>query len=122
MSYTVWMYSKVKRLRVRGARRSDHEIAADPGTVGHITTLTVGSVLEMKIHAAGDDSRRVPMIPSLFNPELHAMLGPRMLVAGLERQGDQSDAGGATYMQEWAIEVMQPVPADHAESSHRPVA
>ena len=114
------MYSKVKRLRVRGARRADREISSDPGTVGHITMLTVGATVEMKLHAAGDDSRRDPVIPSLFNPIIQSMHGPRMLFSGLERQGEQADPNAPTFMQEWSIEVMQPVPADLAESAHRP--
>ena len=106
------MYSKVKRLRVRGARRSDREISADPGAVGHITMLTVGATVEMKLHAAGDDARRAPILPLLINPAIQSMHGARMLFAGFERQGDQSDAGAPTFMQEWAVEVMQPAPTN----------
>ena len=114
------MYSKVNRLRVRGARRADREISSDPGTVGHITMLTVGSTVEMKLHGAGDDARRAPIIPSLFNPVIQSMHGPRMLFAGFEQQGDQADPNAPTFMQEWAVEVMQPVPVELAEASHRP--
>ena len=108
------MYSKVKRLRQRGARRSDREIGSDPGTVGHITMATIGTIKEMKLHAAGDDSRRAPLIPLLYEPTIQAMHGARMLVSGLERQGDQADPAAPLFMQEWAIEVMQGAPAELA--------
>ncbi|MEJ7804942.1 MAG: hypothetical protein WKG03_03345 [Telluria sp.] len=100
------MYSKVKRLRARGARRSDREIGSDPGVVGHVTMATIGHTKEMKLHAAGDDSRRAPIIPLLYEPTIQAMHGARMLVSGLERQGDQADPAAPLFMQEWAIEVM----------------
>ena len=114
------MYSKVKRLRVRGARRSDREIASDPGIVGHITIVTIGTIKEMKLHAAGDDSRRAPVIPLLYEPALQAMHGARMLVSGLERQGNQADPTAPLFAQEWAIEVMAAPPAELEKSSHRP--
>ena len=104
--YTVCMYSKVKRLRVRGARRSDRDIQSDPGEVGRLTSLTAGSVRELKLHAAGDDSQRKPVIPILYEPVFKSINGNRMLFAGLERQGDQADPGAPLCMQEWAIEVM----------------
>jgi hypothetical protein len=114
------MYSKVKRLRRGGARRSDRDIQADPGTVGHVTLATVGTNREMKVHAAGDDSQRLPAIPLLYNPQLLAMHGNRQLFAGLERQGDQNDPSAPLFMQEWAIEVLVDPPAELAETSHRP--
>jgi len=96
------MYSKIKRLRIGGARRSDREIQSDPGVVGHITVALVGGTREMSLYGAGDDARRVPLIPLLLNPTIVAMGNARMLVTGLERKGD---ADGPTFMQEWAIEI-----------------
>lgn len=81
---------------------------------------TVGHIKEMKLHAAGDDSQRAPLIPVLFEPKIETMNGNRMLFSGLERQGDQSDRGAATVWQEWAVEIMAPPPAELAETSHRP--
>jgi hypothetical protein len=100
------MYSKVKRLRKHGARRSDREIGSDPGVVGHVTMATVGTTREMKLHGAGDDSQRKPLIPILFNPAIVTMNGNRMLFSGLERQGAQDDPAGPAFMQEWAVEVL----------------
>lgn len=120
--YTVCMYSKVKRLRRGGARRSDRDIQADPGKVGHVTMATVGINREMKLHAAGDDSQRLPIIPLLLNPIITAMVGNRQLFSGLERQGDQADAHAPLFVQEWAIEILTEPPAELAETSRRPPA
>ena len=114
------MYSKVKRLRVRGARRSDREIGSDPGVVGHVTMATVSHIKEMKLHAAGDDSRRIAAIPLLYDPVIQAMHGARMLISGLERQGDQADPAAPLFAQEWTTEVMVAPPQELAETPHRP--
>lgn len=111
------MYSKVKRLRQRGARLSEREIQSDSGTVGHLTLVGVGGHKELKLHGAGDDARANPIIPILYDAAMISMHGARMLFRGLERQGD--DANGVTYMQEWAVEVMVEPPAE-AHGSHRP--
>lgn len=114
------MYCKVKRLRSRGARRADREIGSDPGMVGHVTMATVGAIKEMKLHAAGDDSWRAAAIPILYEPVIQAMHGARMLISGLERQGDQAGPAAPLHMQEWAIEVMVEPPAELADIPHRP--
>ncbi len=114
------MYSKVKRLRKHGSRRPDREIQSAPGTVGHLTMVTIGNTRELKLHAAGDDSQRAPVIPMLFNPEIVSMHGARMLFAGWERKGDQNDPKSQTVLQEWSVEVMVEPPADLVRSSHRP--
>ena len=120
LDYAVSKYSKVKRLRQRGARKSDRDIQTDPGVVGHITMATVGTDREMKLHAAGDDSRRTPIIPLLFNPTITAMHGKRQLFEGLERQGNQDDPAAPLFMQEWAVEILAEPPVELATSSHRP--
>ena len=96
----------------------DHR-RGEPGTVGHVTMLTVGATREMKLHGAGDDSQRKPVIPSLLNPEIVAMGGNRMLFVGMERQGAQDDPNGPTLMQEWVVEVLVAPPAEMANTSHR---
>lgn len=114
------MYSKVKRLRRGGARKSGHDIQADAGMVGHITMATVGTMREMKLHAAGDDSRRAPAIPILYSPQIVTMHGNRLLFSGLERQGNQDDPEAPLFWQEWAIEVLAEPPVELAETPHRP--
>ena len=84
--------------------------------------LTVEATTEMKLHGAGDDSRRAPIIPLLYNPTIQAMHGKRMLFSGLERQGNQDEPASPLYMQEWSIEVMVEPPAELAQTPHRPVS
>ncbi len=81
---------------------------------------TVGAMREMKLHAAGDDSRRAPAIPILYGPEIITMHGKRILFAGLERQGNQEDTAAPMLMQEWSVEIMAEAPAELAQTSHRP--
>lgn len=111
------MYSKIKRLRVRGARLGDREIQADYGTVGHLTMSMVGGARELKLHALGDDAQANAVIPVLMDATLVSMHGARMLFTGYERQG--ADPKGVTYMQEWAVEVMVEQPAKLARSAPR---
>ena len=80
---------------------------------------TVGHVKEMKLHGAGDDARRAPLIPVLFEPKIEAMHGNRQLFSGLERQGNQADPNVVAVLQEWAIEVMAEPPAEDSNSPNR---
>jgi hypothetical protein len=100
------MYSKVKLLRQRGARRPDRDIASDLGAVGHLTLSSVGAMCELKLHGPEDDSQRNPLIPVLLDATLITMHGARMLFRGFERQGAQDDPAGPACLQEWAVEVM----------------
>lgn len=114
------MYSKVKSLRTRGARKADRDIQSDTGTVGHLTMVTVGATRELKLHAAGDDAQANAAIPILFDAIMVSMHGARMLFSGFERQGDQNDSKAVTFMQEWAVEVMAEQPSAMAQTPHRP--
>src|SRR4051812_34273826 len=94
------MYSKVKILRHRGVRRSDREISADPGNVGHLTMVGVAGVYELKLHGPDDDSQRKPIAPVLFYAKMTTMHGARMLFQGCE------DPAAPDMIQEWAVEIM----------------
>jgi hypothetical protein len=84
----------VTRLRERGKRRSDHQIAADPGTVGDLTMAAVGGIMQLNL-AAFDDQQMKPLIPVLYQAELVTMHGNGMLFRGYE------SVDGAGYVQEW---------------------
>ena len=73
-----------------------------------------------KVHAAGDDARKTAMFPELWRAKVVAMHGARMLISGLERQGDQSDPAAPLFAQEWTTEVMVAPPQELAETPHRP--
>lgn len=104
------MYSIVKRLRIRGVRRSLRDIQADDGTLGHLTMVTVGPRRELKLHGSGDDAQQNPTIPILFDAVLISMHGQRMMVMGFERQGDQGDPLAPTTMQEWSVQFFAEPP------------
>lgn len=114
MRYTVRMYSRIKRLRRNGERKSDRDIGADPGIVGHVTLVMIENTAVMKIHAAGDDGSRQPMIPEIYRAKCVTMHGDKMLFKGLERVGERE------IPQEWSIQIMQDQPAEMAQRSHRP--
>jgi hypothetical protein len=108
------MYSKIKRLRTRGGRLPDHDISADPGTVGYMTVylledLPVASVYD--VHSVGGQA---PLIPMLFRARLVTMHNDRMLLQGYERTGDQDDPASPLIKQEWAVQVMVDQPHGRA--------
>lgn len=100
------MYSRIKLLRRNGERKHDREIAADVGLVGHVTICTVVNYQVAKIHAAGDDGARAPIVPELFRVRCVTMHGARMLFQGYERLGNQMDEDAPVQKQEWSIEIM----------------
>lgn len=114
------MYSIVKRLRTRGERRSDREIAADEGVVGHLTVCKVDKLTVMSIYAPLDDSQRKPIVPNLYGAKVVFMHGDGMLVQGWERVGNRADPDPPMQKQEWSVKLAVPQPAGIAATSHRP--
>lgn len=115
------MYSKVKRLRRDGERKSDHEIAADPGIVGHLTIVLIENVPVMKLHGAGDDAVQKGLLPLVWRAKVVMVRGDKMLYQGFERVGNEDDPNAPTMKQEWAVQVMVEPPAELARTSHRPL-
>lgn len=114
------MYSKVKRLRRKGERKSDHEIGADNGIVGHLTIVLIEKTPVMKLHSAGDDSVQKPILPLMWRAKVVMVRGDKMLYQGFERIGNQDDPESPVEKQEWAVQVMAEPPAELAKTSHRP--
>ena len=114
------MYSRVKRLRRRGERKSDHEIAADDGVVGHLTIVLIEAVPLMKLHGAGDDAVQKPILPEMWRAKVVMIRGDKMLFQGFERIGNQDDPGAPVEKQEWAVQVMSDQPPELTRTSHRP--
>ena len=100
------MFVKVKRLRRRGDRLSDHDISADQGTVGHMIVWQLEAVIVAKLYAVGDESRKVPVIPELWRVRVVAMGADKMLFEGFERIGDKLVPDAAMIRQEWAVQVL----------------
>lgn len=107
------MYSKIKRLRARGERKSDREISADPGIIGSMTVVLLANVAVASVYSAVSGGRQDPLIPMLFRAKLVTMHNDRMLLQGYERTGGQEDPDSPMIKQEWAVQVM----ADQAHAS-----
>lgn len=97
------MYGKVKRLRERGTRLSDRDIASSAHVEGEVTLASLGPVLVAQVR---DPNSQVGtgLLPQLYEARLTTMHGNKMLFKGEDRpQGDT----GPAYVQEWAV-VIEP--------------
>ncbi len=100
------MYSKIKSLRIRGDRLLDHEISADPGTVGYMTVILLEGVPVASVYDVHNAGGSATLIPMLFRARLVTMHNDRMLMQGYERTGNQEDPASPVIKQEWAVQVM----------------
>lgn len=97
------MYGKVKPLRSRGVRLSDHDIGRAQHVVGEVTLAGLGATLVLTVT---DPNSQIgdSLLPQLYDARLVTMTQHKMLFKGEERP--QGDAGPA-YIQEWAVVVEQ---------------
>jgi len=93
------MYGKVKRLRERGTRLSDRDIARASCVEGEVTLAGLGTVLIAQVR---DPNSQVGtgLLPQLYEARLISMHSDKMLFKGEERP--HGDAGPA-YVQEWTV-------------------
>lgn len=99
--YTRRMYGKVKRLRDRGARLSDQDIARAPFVEGKLVVAGMGGTLFVEVRDPNSQTSS-SKIPALYEVRLTSMHAGKMLFKGEERpQG----AAGPAYVQEWAIAI-----------------
>ncbi len=95
------MQAKVKRLRERGQRMSDQQIAAALPIEGELRVYILGA---STVATLIDPGRQVDneLLPMLHEARLTTMHGPGMLLKGEERpQGDK----GPAYIQEWSVRL-----------------
>lgn len=93
------MQAKIKRLRERGQRISDHQIASAVPVEGELLVYGMGGSIQATVT---DPASQVgdPLIPILYEAKLTTMHGAGMLLKGEERpQGDK----GPAYIQEWSV-------------------
>lgn len=93
------MYGKVKRLRDRGKRMSDQQIAAAQFVEGEVRVYGLGASI---VASVMDPRSQVgdALLPELYDVRLTTMHGPGMLLKGEERpQGDS----GPAFIQEWSV-------------------
>lgn len=94
------MKATVKVLRTAGTRKSDRDIAADPGARGELRLSMVAQVAQLNL-SDPNDQHFAPLIPMLYHARLVAMHGDRMLFHGLTARREE---GGQP--QEWSVQVM----------------
>lgn len=95
------MYGKVKQLRNRGVRLSDHDIGRASFVQGEVTVYGMAGTI---MAAVVDPNSQVgePLLPPLYDAKLVTMNSYGMLFKGEERpQGDK----GPAYIQEWSVMV-----------------
>lgn len=90
----------VKVLRANGARKSDRDIASDPGTRGELRLSMVAQAAQLNLSDPNDQQFK-PLLPMLYHARLVAMHGDRMLFQGLTARREE---GGQP--QEWSVQVM----------------
>lgn len=98
------MYAKVKRLRNRGQRLSDQEIANTQPIEGELSMSGQQWTLERVVTLRNpSDSVSPSLIPDLCRVELVGLRNEKMMFWGVERpQGE----AGPEYIQEWAVVVV----------------
>jgi len=95
------MYGKVKRLRERGARLSDHDIGRAVPMEGALVVASVGGALVAEVF--NPNSQVGPgLLPPLYDVRLLGMHNGKILLKGEERP---NGATGPAYVQEWSIAV-----------------
>ena len=92
------MRAKVKRLRERGQRMSDHQIAAAVPVEGELVVHGMRGMTMAEVQQP--DSQVTEPLLVLYEVRLTTMHGAGMLLKGEERpEGDK----GPAYIQEWSV-------------------
>ncbi len=95
------MYGKVKQLRNRGVRLSDHDIGRADPIKGDVTLAGLGPTLVLTV-TDPDSQVSDSLLPQLYDARLITMTQHKMLFKGEERP--HGDAGPA-YVQEWSVMI-----------------
>jgi hypothetical protein len=114
------MYSNIKQLRHRGVRRTEREVANDPGVFGEVILHRVGGILRMTVREWGNQRPDARLISDLWEPICQGLGGESMSWRGYQRAGRPDDEAQPTYLQEWRITIIGPRPP--ADQSHSVLA
>lgn len=92
------MRAKVKRLRERGQRMSDRQIASAAFVEGEVVVHGMGGMILAELQLPGNQVADPLLV--LYDAKLTTMHGAGMLLKGEERpHGDK----GPAYVQEWSV-------------------
>ncbi|MBW3498891.1 hypothetical protein [Janthinobacterium sp. NKUCC08_JDC] len=100
------MYSNVKQVRRRGVRKSERDLANEPGVFGEITLFRVGGYPVLQVHAPGGFADGKDLYPCLHEAVCTGMRDCFLVWRGWQREGNQEDKNGPTYLQEWRVEII----------------
>lgn len=101
--YTPAMYGKVKRLRERGKRLSDRDIANAPFVEGELSLFSMGGAFVLSVRDPNSQTAG-SLYPELHDARLVGMQRGKMAFKGEERpQGEE----GPAFVQEWSVLVDQ---------------
>jgi hypothetical protein len=104
------MYSNIKQLRHRGVRRPQRDVANDPGVFGELTMHRVGGILRMTICEWGNQRPDARLVPDLWEPVCQGLGGETMNWRGYQRANAGEDSDVPTYLQEWRVTILGPLP------------
>lgn len=107
------MYSKVIQVRHRGVRRSERDLANDPGVFGAVTLVGHGMHLRMEISAWGVSNRDGLLLPTLWDARCITWHSGRMIWQGFQHASLTSSPEAAAYFQEWRVELLGEYPEKH---------
>lgn len=100
------MYSKIKQVRYKGARRNEREIANEEYIVGDLVLHHVGNFQIMVFRRLGAFGADSELLPPLHAPTCGGISAGRMIWFGYQRFGAQDDPKMPTHLQEWRVEVL----------------
>lgn len=107
------MYSKVIQVRNRGVRRSERDIANDPGVFGAITLFGHGMHLRMEITAWGVNNTSGHLLPTLWDARCITWHSGKMIWQGFQQASLNNSQEAAAYFQEWRVELLGEYPKKH---------
>jgi hypothetical protein len=100
------MYSIVKQVWSRGVKRSDREIANDPGSAGELSMTRVSGHLFLSLQITGNTTADNRALPDLFEPALLGWHGTQMVFRGYQKTAGKGEAPAQVFLQEWRVTVM----------------
>lgn len=104
------MYSKVIQVWSRGVKRSDRDLANDPGSMGELSLTRLGGHARLSLVLYGNTSADNRALPDLFEPVLLGWNGAQMVFRGYQKAPGKGDAEGAAYLQEWRVTIIGHTP------------
>lgn len=111
------MYSNIKQLRRCGVKRSETDIANDPGVFGELTLHKVGGHLRLAVREFDN-----PIAGDLFAPLFEAVClgwgGSNMTWRGFQAPANKNP-DRAAYLQEWRVELISERPPPEVINSMR---